>query len=205
MASRSLRFIACLGVACLVLTPIAVRPAVAFCGDRILDPGEGCDRGTRNGAPDSCCTDNCQTRPATYTCRSSQGECDVPDVCDSSDETGRCPYDQKIATTGRPTGFLARAARSTARSVIPASSAVAPLALATFPKRALGIPTPVPLTACAHSVTYVARPSLRAMAVRCVMDSRPTAPRPSRFPQARSARMEIHAQLMTPAEMVSAR
>lgn len=40
---------------------------------------------------DLCCN-NCQVRPANYTCRAASTECDIPEVCDGI--SGKCPEDK---------------------------------------------------------------------------------------------------------------
>ncbi|KAI8079512.1 Metallo-peptidase family M12-domain-containing protein [Gilbertella persicaria] len=80
-----------------------------MCGNGIKETGEDCDTGGqasnccdsatckfKSGAVcddfnDLCCN-NCQLRPANYTCRPASGECDVAEVC--SGTSGDCPSDK---------------------------------------------------------------------------------------------------------------
>lgn len=63
----------------------------ASCGDGIVDAGETCDLGARNGAPDGCCDVTCAPRAAGATCRASLGACDPEEACDGA--SARCPDD----------------------------------------------------------------------------------------------------------------
>ncbi|KAI7899377.1 Metallo-peptidase family M12B Reprolysin-like-domain-containing protein [Cokeromyces recurvatus] len=79
------------------------------CGNGIKEEGEDCDTG---GEPSNCCDpstckfkagavcddfndlccNNCQLRPANYTCRPASTECDIAEVC--SGTSGDCPPDK---------------------------------------------------------------------------------------------------------------
>ncbi|CAO3700722.1 unnamed protein product [Rhizopus microsporus] len=79
-----------------------------MCGNGIKEDGEDCDTG---GQPSNCCDpatckfkpnavcddfndlccNNCQFRPANYTCRPASSECDIAEVC--SGTSGNCPPD----------------------------------------------------------------------------------------------------------------
>ncbi|KAI8379013.1 Metallo-peptidase family M12-domain-containing protein [Blakeslea trispora] len=80
-----------------------------MCGNGIKENGEDCDTGGKDSNccdPSTCkfksgavcddfndlCCNNCQLRPANYTCRPASGECDVAEVC--SGTTGDCPVDK---------------------------------------------------------------------------------------------------------------
>jgi hypothetical protein len=63
------------------------------CGDGILDPGESCDLGSSNGAPDSCCSGTCTFKSSGTQCRAAAGECDLAETCSGS--SGICPADAK--------------------------------------------------------------------------------------------------------------
>ncbi|XP_068778420.1 disintegrin and metalloproteinase domain-containing protein 15 isoform X3 [Struthio camelus] len=78
------------------------------CGNRFLEPGEGCDcglslectdpccnssacqllPGAECAAADACCQD-CKLRRAGHPCREARGECDLPEYCDGV--SPRCP------------------------------------------------------------------------------------------------------------------
>lgn len=75
------------------------------CGDGVTDPveNEECDEGPANGAPGSCCNDDCSLKPAGTTCRGAAGACDIPEECDGVD--GACPADDL-----EPAGTVCRAA-----------------------------------------------------------------------------------------------
>ncbi|CEP19600.1 hypothetical protein [Parasitella parasitica] len=79
------------------------------CGNGIKETGEDCDTGGQDSAccdPATCkfkagavcddfndlCCNNCQIRPANYTCRPASTECDVAEVC--SGTSGDCPEDK---------------------------------------------------------------------------------------------------------------
>jgi hypothetical protein len=90
------------------------------CGDGLVEAGEACDCGFAdcsalgdpccNGATctllsgaacsarQSCCTAQCQLRPAGTACRDATGQCDVAETCTGLG--GRCPSD-----ASRPTGL----------------------------------------------------------------------------------------------------
>ncbi|XP_049661690.1 disintegrin and metalloproteinase domain-containing protein 15 isoform X3 [Accipiter gentilis] len=82
-----------------------------YCGNRFLEPGEGCDcglsmqectdpccnssacqlmPGAECATGDACCQD-CQLRRAGHLCRAPLGECDLPEFCDGV--SPRCPPD----------------------------------------------------------------------------------------------------------------
>ncbi|KAI8982146.1 Metallo-peptidase family M12B Reprolysin-like-domain-containing protein [Mycotypha africana] len=80
-----------------------------MCGNGIKETGEDCDTGglpsnccdpsTCKFKPDAVCDDfndgccnNCQLRPANYTCRPASTVCDIPEVC--SGTSGDCPEDK---------------------------------------------------------------------------------------------------------------
>lgn len=71
----------------------------ARCGDAVVDPGEACDHGERNGAHGSCCDASCALETAGATCRPSLGACDPAEVCDGT--TAHCP-DDAWAHAGAP-------------------------------------------------------------------------------------------------------
>ncbi|CAO0803694.1 unnamed protein product [Mucor circinelloides] len=79
------------------------------CGNGIKETGEDCDTGGQESAccdPKTCkfkagavcddfndlCCNNCQVRPANYTCRPASTECDIAEVC--SGTSGDCPEDK---------------------------------------------------------------------------------------------------------------
>jgi len=64
---------------------------VASCGDGVVDAGEACDAGARNGAPDGCCDTTCAPRVAGAICRAPRGACDVAEACDGT--SAWCPDD----------------------------------------------------------------------------------------------------------------
>ena len=59
------------------------------CGNGVVDPGEGCDLGSANGSPGSCCLGNCQLVSAGTVCRASTGGCDPAETCNGT--SGTCP------------------------------------------------------------------------------------------------------------------
>lgn len=70
----------------------------AVCGNSIVESGEYCDEGTGvNGMPGSCCSASCTYEVEGYTCRVSNGVCDVAEVC--SGESEECPADSKQASS----------------------------------------------------------------------------------------------------------
>ncbi|NWZ59606.1 ADA15 protein, partial [Haliaeetus albicilla] len=81
-----------------------------YCGNRFLEPGEGCDCGLSMECTDPCCNSStcqlmpgaecatgdaccqdCQLRRAGHLCRAPLGECDLPEFCDGV--SPRCPPD----------------------------------------------------------------------------------------------------------------
>uniref|UniRef100_A0A7N9AW21 ADAM metallopeptidase domain 8b n=1 Tax=Mastacembelus armatus TaxID=205130 RepID=A0A7N9AW21_9TELE len=92
-------------------TPSSFRTIAAGprCGNALLDPGEECDCGTVEECKNRCCDastcrltdgsqcahgqccDNCQFRAAGSVCRSSAGECDLPEYCSGLSQD--CPED----------------------------------------------------------------------------------------------------------------
>src|SRR5439155_19214914 len=71
---------------------------VTVCGDGVREGSEGCDEGAANGTDTSCCTVDCQPKPAGTSCRPSAGVCDASEVCTGS--SGACPVDAfKPSTT----------------------------------------------------------------------------------------------------------
>jgi len=83
-----------LSFAALLALSTSARAQPVICGDGAVDPGEACDEGPGNGAPDSCCTAACALRSAGETCRPAAGACDVAEACDGSAAT--CPADQML-------------------------------------------------------------------------------------------------------------
>jgi hypothetical protein len=69
----------------------AVAPALAVCGDGVVDGVEQCDLGAGNGAADTCCTTLCEFRAVGLTCRPTAGPCDVLETCTGGSDT--CPAD----------------------------------------------------------------------------------------------------------------
>lgn len=61
------------------------------CGDGVLDPGEPCDDGAKNGGEGSCCSSVCLPRTRGIVCRPSVGLCDVSETCGGTSTT--CPPD----------------------------------------------------------------------------------------------------------------
>lgn len=64
----------------------------ARCGDGLVDHGESCDDGPRNGTRESCCTGECELRPSGTPCRAPRGACDLAETCDGT--SGVCPPDR---------------------------------------------------------------------------------------------------------------
>ncbi len=70
------------------------------CGNGIIDAGEACDEGAANGSSSSCCTVECQVKPAGTVCRAAAGVCDLTETCTGT--SGQCPADQKSTAVCRP-------------------------------------------------------------------------------------------------------
>ncbi|GAA5814109.1 hypothetical protein MFLAVUS_007599 [Mucor flavus] len=102
-----------------------------MCGNGIKEEGEECDTGGQSNAccdsatckfkagavcddfNDLCCN-NCQIRPANYTCRPASTECDIAEVCSGS--TGDCPPDKyKDDLTGCSNGLKCASGQCTSR------------------------------------------------------------------------------------------
>ncbi len=62
----------------LTLAAIAPSVALAACGDGVVDPGERCDHGARNGV-DGCCRNDC-----TLVDLDVDGMCDQTDTCNNT-------------------------------------------------------------------------------------------------------------------------
>src|SRR6266581_4097850 len=57
------------------------------CGNSVVDAGEQCDLGVKNGQPGFCCSATCQLKPADTVCRAAAGACDAAEFC-----TGTSPF-----------------------------------------------------------------------------------------------------------------
>ncbi|TMA61480.1 MAG: hypothetical protein E6J80_00105, partial [Deltaproteobacteria bacterium] len=51
------------------------------CGNSVVDAGEQCDLGVKNGQPGFCCSATCQLKPADTVCRAATGACDAAETC----------------------------------------------------------------------------------------------------------------------------
>ncbi|XP_011227298.2 disintegrin and metalloproteinase domain-containing protein 15 isoform X5 [Ailuropoda melanoleuca] len=89
-------------------------PSLAtVCGNTFVEPGEQCDCGFPDDCTDPCCDyftcqlrpgaqcasdglccQNCQLRPASWQCRPSRGDCDLPEFC--SGDSPQCPPDVSL-------------------------------------------------------------------------------------------------------------
>uniref|UniRef100_A0A8C6EVJ9 ADAM metallopeptidase domain 15 n=1 Tax=Marmota marmota marmota TaxID=9994 RepID=A0A8C6EVJ9_MARMA len=88
----------------------SLPPMAPFCGNMFVDPGEQCDCGFPDDCTDPCCDyftcqlrsgaqcasdglccQNCQLRPASWQCRPSRGDCDLPEFCPG--DSSQCPPD----------------------------------------------------------------------------------------------------------------
>ncbi|XP_045640074.1 disintegrin and metalloproteinase domain-containing protein 15 isoform X2 [Ursus americanus] len=89
-------------------------PSLAtVCGNMFVEPGEQCDCGFPDDCTDPCCDyftcqlrpgaqcasdglccQNCQLRPASWQCRPSRGDCDLPEFC--SGDSPQCPPDVSL-------------------------------------------------------------------------------------------------------------
>jgi len=67
----------------------SAQSCVPVCGNGVVESGEQCDPGANN--PADCCAANCQFETSAYTCRASDGACDVAETCSGSSAT--CPSD----------------------------------------------------------------------------------------------------------------
>ncbi|XP_023569453.1 disintegrin and metalloproteinase domain-containing protein 15 isoform X4 [Octodon degus] len=83
------------------------------CGNMFVDPGEQCDCGFSDDCTDPCCDhdtcqlrpgaqcasdgpccENCQLRPASWQCRPTTGDCDLPEFCRGN--SSQCPPDVSL-------------------------------------------------------------------------------------------------------------
>ena len=78
----------------LVLGLTTASTARAVCNDGVLDPGEDCDPAIAGSV---CCTPGCTFEPATTTCRSAVGVCDVAETCTGT--APDCPADAFAPST----------------------------------------------------------------------------------------------------------
>ncbi|TKC39185.1 hypothetical protein EI555_001887, partial [Monodon monoceros] len=89
-------------------------PSMAsVCGNMLVEPGEQCDCGFPDDCTDPCCDyftcqlrpgaqcasdglccQNCQLRPAGWQCRSTRGDCDLPEFCPG--DSSQCPPDVSL-------------------------------------------------------------------------------------------------------------
>ncbi|NIG59343.1 disintegrin and metalloproteinase domain-containing protein 15 isoform 4 [Pontoporia blainvillei] len=89
-------------------------PSMAsVCGNMLVEPGEQCDCGFPDDCADPCCDyftcqlrpgaqcasdgpccQNCQLRPASWQCRSTRGDCDLPEFCPG--DSSQCPPDVSL-------------------------------------------------------------------------------------------------------------
>jgi len=87
-----------------ILLACWLMPAAGFasCGDGVVDGGEACDLGGRNG-PTSCCTVDCELRGSSEICRSAAGACDVDDACDGTNPECPTALGRNVALAGTAT------------------------------------------------------------------------------------------------------
>ncbi|XP_006895881.1 PREDICTED: disintegrin and metalloproteinase domain-containing protein 15 isoform X1 [Elephantulus edwardii] len=103
---------------CLFERLARLPPAVPFCGNMFVEPGEQCDCGFPDDCTDPCCDfftcqlrpgaqcasdgpccQNCQLRPAGWPCRPTRGDCDLPEFC--AGDSSQCPPDISLGN-GEP-------------------------------------------------------------------------------------------------------
>ncbi|XP_021563477.1 disintegrin and metalloproteinase domain-containing protein 15 [Carlito syrichta] len=88
----------------------SLPPTATFCGNMFVEPGEQCDCGFPDDCIDPCCNSStcqlrpgaqcasdgpcchsCQLRPASWQCRPTRGNCDLPEFCPG--DSSQCPPD----------------------------------------------------------------------------------------------------------------
>ncbi|XP_053461476.1 disintegrin and metalloproteinase domain-containing protein 15 isoform X9 [Nycticebus coucang] len=91
----------------------SLPPLATFCGNMLVEPGEQCDCGLPDDCTDPCCDyvtcqlrpgaqcasdgpccQNCQLRPASWQCRPTRGDCDLPEFCPGN--SSQCPPDVSL-------------------------------------------------------------------------------------------------------------